>query len=219
MRKKIYLPIFLLLISILACADVPQDPGGTDAPSIPTPVDRIDAKEAIQTYAQDVLGFQIPQLVAGGAAGEISLPVSLQNDVDLAIDLAGTTYLGFWSGGIASLSFGDSDLSGDFFADIRDGALGVFARNIDTAPPVDPAAALDLIRGTYPGLAGYQWFEAPTEKGYAFTTGDADRISVQSWSIELTGTTIHAGVAPGVLDNQSFVWVVVATGVLATPFQ
>jgi hypothetical protein len=68
-------------------------------------------------------------------------------------------------------------------------------------------------------LSSYPWVGTPSEKGYAFTAGEADRVSVQSWSVELTGTTIHAGVAPGVLDNQSFVWVVVASGVLATPFQ
>jgi hypothetical protein len=224
MHKRILFPIFLLVVSILACADMPQGPGdielsGTVTHSAPTPVDKVDAKEAIQTYAQDVLGLQIPNLFAGGAAGELSLPVSMQNDVEVAIDLAGTTYFGVWSGGIASLSFGDSDVSGDFVADVRDGALGVFALNRDTAPPADPASALDLVRETYPGLSGYQWFETPTEKGYAFTSGEADRVSVQSWSVELTGTTVNAGVAPGVLENQSFVWVVVASGVLATPFQ
>jgi hypothetical protein len=224
MNKKILLPIFLLVVSILACTGLPQGPGdfelsGTVTHSAPTPVDQIDAKEAIQTYAQDVLGLPIPKLIAGGAAGEISLPVSLQDDVDLAIDLAGTTYFGFWSGGIASLSFGDSDVSGDFVADVRDGALGVFALNVDTAPPTDPAAALDLIRETYPGLSGYQWIETQAEKGYAFTAGEVDGVSVQSWSVELTGTTIKAGVAPGVLNNQSFVWAIVASGVLATPFE
>ena len=152
-------------------------------------------------------------------ARDISLPLNLQDNVEVAVDLAGTTYFGFWSGGIASLSFGDSDVSGDFVADVRDGTLGVFALTVGSAPPTDPAAALNLIRSTYPGLSGYQWVETPSEKGYTFTTGEAERVSIESWSVELTGTTLNAGVVPGLLNDQSFVWVVVASGILAAPFQ
>lgn len=213
MRKKIFLPILILMIVTLACGGAPQEN------DVPAPSDKIDVKEAIQTYAQDVLGLEILSLFAGGTTGELSLPVSMQDGVEVALDLAGTTYFGVWSGGIASLSFGDSDVSGDLAADVRDGALGVFAVTVGTAAPEDPAAALDLIRQTYPGLSGYQWIETPTEQGYTFTTAEADNVSVQSWSVELTGTTINAGVVPGLLDNQSLVWVVVASGVLAAPFQ
>ena len=224
MNKKILLPFFLLFVSILACAGIPQRPddvelGGTVTHSAPTLVDKIDAKEAIQTYAQDVLGLQLDSLFAGGAAGDISLPLSLKDNVEIAIDLAGTSYFGFWSGGIASLSFGDSDVSGDFMADVRDGTLGVFALNVGSAPPTDPTDALNLIQLTYPGLNSYQWIETPAENGYTFTTGEAESVSIQSWSVELTGTTLNAGVVPGLLSNQSFVWVVVASGVLAAPFQ
>jgi hypothetical protein len=211
MRKKIFLPFLLLLALILACGGLPQN-------GDPTPDDEIDAKEAIQTYANDVLGLEITQLFAGGASGELNLPVTLQDDVEIALDLAGTTYFGFWSGGIASLSFGDSDVSGDFIADVRDGALGVFAITAYSAVPENPDAVLEIILETYPALAAYQWTEISTEQGYAFTAGEAERVSVQSWSVELTGTTINAGVAPGIIENQSFVWVVVASGVLATPF-
>jgi len=211
MRKKILLPILLLLILTLACGGLPQNGEST-------PEDEIDAKEAIQTYANDVLGLKITRLLAGGASGELNLPVTLQNDVEIALDLAGTTYFGVWSGGIASLSFGDSDVSGDFKADVRDGALGVFAVTAYSALPEDSGMALNLILETYPALAGYQWIETTAEQGYAFTTGEADHVSVQSWSVELTGTTINAGVAPGVIKDQSFVWVVVASGVLAAPF-
>lgn len=224
MNKKIFLPIFLLIVSILACSLIPQEVGdeelrGTVTHSTPSLVDKIDAKQAIQTYAQDVLALQINNLFAGGAAGDISLPLKLQDNVDIAVDLAGTTYFGFWSGGIASLSFGDSDVSGDFAADVRDGTLGVFALTVGSAPPTDAAAALSLIQSTYPGLTGYQWVETPSETGYTFTTGEVESVSIESWSVELTGTTLNAGVVPGLLNDQSFVWVVVASGVLAAPFQ
>jgi len=213
MQKKIILPIIILMIVILACGGAPPDNNPPD------PVEKISAKEAIQTYAQDVLGLEIANLFAGGTTGELSLPVNMQDGVDIAIDLAGTTYFGVWSGGLASLSFGDSDVSGDLAADVRDGALGVFAVNVGTAMPEDPTASLNLIRETYPELSDYQWIEIPSEQGYAFTAVEMDDVSVQSWSVELTGTTINAGVSPGLLNNQSFVWVVVASGVLAAPFQ
>ena len=214
----------MLIVSILACSLIPQKIGdvelrGTVTHSTPSLVDKIDAKLAIQTYAQDVLSLQLKNLFAGGAAGDISLPLNLQDDVDIAVDLAGTTYFGFWSGGIASLSFGDSDVSGDFMADVRDGTLGVFALTVGSAPPQDPATALNLIQSTYPGLTGYQWIETPSETGYTFTTGEVESVSIESWSVELTGTTLNAGVVPGLLNDQSFVWVVVASGVLAAPFQ
>lgn len=224
MNKKILFPIFLLIVSILACSLIPQKVGdvelrGTVTHSTPSLVDKIDAKQAIQTYAQDVLSLQINNLFAGGAAGDISLPLTLQDNVDIAVDLAGTTYFGFWSGGIASLSFGDSDVSGDFMADVRDGTLGVFALTVGSAPPTDSNAALNLIQSSYPGLTGYQWVETPSDTGYTFTTGEVENVSIESWSVELSGTTLNAGVVPGLLSDQSFVWVVVASGVLAAPFQ
>lgn len=212
MRIKIFLPFLILLVLTLACGGLPTN-------GEPDPDDEIGAKEAIQTYASDILGLEIPKLLAGGASGELNLPVNMQDDVEVALDLAGTTYFGVWSGGIASLSFGDSDISGDFKADVRDGALGVFAITAYSALPEDSATALNMILETYPALSGYQWIETPSEQGYSFTAGEADRVSVQSWSVELTGTTINAGVAPGVINSQSFVWVVVASGVLAAPFE
>ena len=224
MIRKILLPIFLLVIALIACGWLPQSLSdiklsGTVTHTAPTPVDKVDAKQAIQTYAQDVLGIQVPKLIAGGGSGEISLPVNLMEEIDIAVDLAGRTYFGVWSGGIASLSYGDSDLVGDFSADMCDGALGVFTLNVKSETPEGAADALNLLLETYPGLIGYQWVETPTETGYAFTTGELDHVSVESWSLVLSGTTINAGVVPGVLDNQSFVWVVVASGLLAAPFQ
>jgi hypothetical protein len=223
MRTKLLIPMILLIAVVLACSIFPQgtddlELSGTVTHSAPTPVDKVDAKEAIQTYARDVLGLEIPSLVAGGTSGELSLPLSMQDGIEVAIDLAGTTYFGVWLGGVSSLSFGDSDVSGDLIADIRDGSLGVFAVTVGESPPTDPTAALDLIQRTYPALSSYEWIETPTEQGYSFVTGAADNVDMQSWSVELTGTTINAGVTSAVLENQSLVWVVVASGVLAAPF-
>lgn len=212
MNHKILLPILALFFAILAC-NSPQ-PGETESPA-----NKIEAKEAIQTYARDVLGLEIPNSMrAGGTAGEISLPVSLQDGVDVAVDLAGTTYFGVWSGGAASLSFGDGDVSGDFIADVRDGALGVFGVTHKAALPTEPAAAIALIEQVYPGLGRYEWEETTTAQGqgFSFSARQPENASVQSWSVELTGTTIRAGVAPGIGQNQSLVWVVLASGALAS---
>ena len=53
MRKKIVLPILILIIVTLACGGAPQEN------DVPAPSEKIDAKEAIQTYARDVLGLEI----------------------------------------------------------------------------------------------------------------------------------------------------------------
>ena len=73
MLKKILLFLVVLLFAVLACS-IPQKGddiklNGTVTHSAPTPVNKVDAKEAIQAYAQDVLGFEISNLFAGGTAG------------------------------------------------------------------------------------------------------------------------------------------------------
>ncbi len=219
-QKKILAAILALVLAILACngEDGPRLSGtATYQPS--TPVTKIEAKEAIQVYAGDVLGLAIDNLLAGGTSGELNLPVTTQEGVELAIELAGTTYFGIWKGGIASLSFGDSEVSGDWVADVRDGTLGVFAVTQAVAPPGDSAAALALIQATYPALSAYQWSEVPLGQGFGFVAAEAESVSVQSWSVTLTGSTIRAGVSPGAQADRSLVWVVVASGVLAAPLQ
>ena len=221
-KSKWLLSLLVLLIAILACTgpegeELPQIAGTVTYEESP-PVTKIEAKEAIQVYARDVLGIEIPNLRAGGTSGEINLPVSTQEGVEVAIDLAGTTYLGFWKSGIASLSFGDSEVSGDLIADVQDGSLGAFAIRVEQAFPADAPTALGMILTTYPGLIWYEFFETPTEEGFAFTAGQADDIGIQGWDVTLTGTTISVGVKPGVQDGKSLVWVVVASGALAAPF-
>jgi len=220
-EKKLIFAILVLWLVALACAgsdiaDVPQL-AGTAAFEESTPVTNIEAKEAIQVYAREVLGIDIPNLMAGGTSGEINLPVSTQEGIEVAIELAGTTYLGFWKGGVASLSFGDSEVSGDLIADVQDGSLGAFATRVDQAYPPDAATALGMILATYPGIAGYEFFETPVEEGIAFTAGQADDIGVQGWDVTLIGITISVGVKPGIQEGKTIVWVVVASGALATP--
>ena len=220
-KNKGLLAILALLLAILACAgpDIEDAPkiAGTITYEESTPVTQIEAKEAIQIYGRDVLGIDIPNLMAGGASGEINLPVSTQEGVDVAIDLAGTTYLGFWKSGVASLSIGDSEVNGDLIAEVQDGTLGAFAIRVDQAFPSDAPTALGMIITTYPKLAGYEFFETNVEEGFGFTAGQTNDIHLQGWNVSLTGTTISVGVKPGIREANPIVWVVVASGDLATP--
>jgi hypothetical protein len=221
-RVKWILVLAVLLLAILACAtpeigDVPRL-AGTVTHEESTPVAQVDAVEAIRTYALDVLGLDIPDLKAGGTSGTINLPISTNEGVEVAIGLAGTTYFGLWKEGFASLSIGDSAVSGDLFADVQDGSLGAFAVRVDQAVPQDAPTALGMIMATYPGLNGYKFYETPIEEqGFEFAAGQADDIRLRDWEVTLTGTTISAGVRPGIQDGKSIVWVVVASGALATP--
>jgi hypothetical protein len=117
----------VLLLAILACNAPMPDEGpslaGTVAYEPGDSVAPVDAKETIRTYAREVLGLEIPELVAGGKSGELNLPVSTMDGVQVAIGLAGTTYVGVWRQGAASLSFGDSEVGGDLYADVQDGSL------------------------------------------------------------------------------------------------
>jgi hypothetical protein len=212
-----------LLLAILACATPQTDEvprlAGTVAVEGSTPVAQIDAVEAIRTYALDVLGLDIPDLKAGGTSGGINLPISTNEGVEVAIDLAGTTYFGFWKQGLASLSIGDSAVSGDLYADVQDGSLGAFAVRMDQAVPQDAPTALGMILVTFPGLNSYEFYETPIdEQGFEFSASQADDIQLRDWAVTLTGTTITAGVRSGIQDGKSIVWVVVASGALAAPF-
>jgi hypothetical protein len=217
-RQRWILALVAILMAVMACSI----PGPGDSPRISetesAPVPQIDAEAAIQTYAQNVLGLDIPDLKAVGKSGEINLPISTLEGVEFAVDFAGTTYAGIWSRGAASLSFGDSTISGDLYADVQDGSLGAFAVRVDHDYPADAPTALGLILTTYPGISGYEYFETPAEdRGFEFYAGKADNIGIQDWGVTLTGTTIRAGVKPGVLGGNSVVWVVVASGALASP--
>jgi hypothetical protein len=226
MRKQRYLyVIFVLFLGILACATPAGDGSAGLSGTVEvdgTRVPQVDAVAAIQTYAQEVLGLNIPNLRAGGTSGEINLPITTQDGVDVALDMAGTTYFGFWNQGIASLSIGDSTVSGDWEADVEDGSVGAFLVRQNQPMPADAITALNQLISTYPGLENYDLVETPIEdldvQGFSFSAQIVDDIQIQSWEVTLTGTNIHAGVAPGVQQGRSVIWVVVASGALASPF-
>ncbi|HIE57422.1 MAG TPA: hypothetical protein EYP88_04220 [Anaerolineales bacterium] len=213
MSRKLFLPIFVLTLLALAC-------GRTSTPEAPTttPQGEVSAKDAIQTYASSVLGLEVDKLWAGGTEGDISLPTWLQHDVDVAINLSGETYFGLWTQGIAMLAFGNGEVSGDFNADIKDGAMAVFIVREGGGYPEDANAALNMLLQTYPALNRYTWEELPDKTGFSFTATNPQDFGIQSWSLELTGTMLKAGVMPGI-GGQNAVWVVTASGALSKPFE
>nr|HID14435.1 hypothetical protein [Anaerolineae bacterium] len=226
-RRNKLLALLVLLLAALACSNQPgAGPvlSGTVTHTAPTPVPPAQAQAAIRDYARNVLGLEIGNIIAGGAAGQINLPVTTKEGVDAAMDLAATTYFGLWENGLASLSVGDTTISSadseqDLIAEIEDGALGVFAISLEREPPPNPAAALDLIRTTYPGLAGFQFTPTPVERGFAFTSARTEDINITAWGIVLTATTVNAGAGPGINEGRTLVWVVVASGALRAPFK
>ncbi len=225
-RRNKLLALFALFLAVLACSNQPgQGPvlSGTVTHTAPTPVPPADAQAAIRDYARNVLGLEIENIIAGGTSGQINLPVTTKEGVDAAVDLAATTYFGLWENGLASLSIGDTTISSaeaeqDLIAQIEDGALGVFAISLERELPPDSAAALDLIRATYPGLAGFEFTPTPVEQGFAFTSVRTEDLNVTAWGIVLTATTVNAGVSPGINEGRTLVWVVVASGALGAPF-
>lgn len=213
---------WLMMFTVLVLAALACQGGGnlsgtpTVVPS--TPVGSYEAADAIKTYANDVLGLTITNVIAGGVSGEISLPVVTQEGVDAAIELAGTTYLGFWSEGLASVSLGVGTISGDMISDLQDASLGLFSIRRDVQPPQTAAEALRLIEETYPALAGLPWKEEPVATGFGFSAGRTESLNFTGARINLTGTVVSAGVNPGAVPNRAFVWTAVAAGQLATPF-
>jgi len=67
-----------------------------------------------------VLGIAVEVKTAGGRTGTITLPGEAQKSVDAAVTLAGTTYNGILTDGLASVSLGDGQISGDLTAQALD---------------------------------------------------------------------------------------------------
>jgi hypothetical protein len=224
-NKWMYFPL-LLLLAILACTSrVPTEPpkiAGTVSVQRSTPISQEEAISAIHAYAKDVLGLDIEDLKATGRSGEITFPMSTKEGVDTAVDLAGTTFFGFWDDGITSLSIGDSTVSGDLEADIEDGSLGTFWLWVDQPYPGVESEALSMVLETFPGLSGIDFIKTEREgidtQGFEFMSKQTDEVRLQNWGVTLTGTTFRIGVRPGIRQGRSIIWAVVASGALASPF-
>jgi hypothetical protein len=175
-----------------------------------------DAAEAICSYASHVLGIAVEVKTASGRTGTITLPGEVQRSVDAAVTLAGTTYNGILTDGLASVSLGDGKISGDLTADIESASLGVFVLTQERTLPATEAAALALIKSTFPGIAGLDYVAKPQAgKGYSFqattTTQILDPNSRQYVAISQSALV---AVTPGLRSGRVLVWAVVANGTL-----
>jgi len=222
--KWIFLPLFLLLGN-LSCTPFIQDGSprldGTISVERSTKVSQSVAAEIIKTYTQEVLGLDLEGFRASGRSGEINLPVSIKEDVDIALELAGTTYFGVWKDGMASLSIGESNSSGDMYADVKGGSLGTFFVRANRPFPTDAENALSIVLSTFPELSGIDFVEIPNVddelRWFEFVSKQTDDIHIQEWDVNITGTIYRVGVSTGARQGRSFVWAVVGSGDLAAP--
>ncbi|MBN2147957.1 MAG: hypothetical protein JW726_11235 [Anaerolineales bacterium] len=197
-----------------------EDNANTPQPPEWTPAAQAEAQQAIQDYARDVLGIEVQILIGTGLIQDLSLPLLVEEGANDAIALSGVTYFGVWDDGIASLSMGEGSVSGDTNADLQEGSLGIFSLRMSQAMPEDANAALALIKQTYPGLVALDFYpDAVENEAFAFSTSKAQDYSIRDGQATLSGTLITAGVSPARRPNMIMVWVVVASGALATPLE
>jgi len=130
--------------------------GGVPAtpPQSSLPTD-YDAAQAITQYAANVLHVNVEVVVAGSKAGDVPVPQSVQESLDAAINVAGTTYAGLLQNGAASVSLGAGNISGNMDADIQDASLGAFSLLQAGAVPTNETDALVLVQVTFPGIADW----------------------------------------------------------------
>lgn len=215
-----------LLIGVIACASPSEGQSihfdGTIAVERGTPIPQVEAVEALQTYAQEVLGMSLLDLRAGGRMGEVNLPIANQEGLEVAFEMAGITYWGFWNQGFGSLSVGDSTITGDWTADVQDGSIGIYVVRQEQDFPENAVTALNQVMSTFPNLNRYEFIESPIEgfdvQGFSFSAEQVDDIHIQSWEATLTGTMIYAGVTPGMQGSRSIAWAFIASGALAALF-
>ena len=204
-----------------------EPPPGSDiqrtplpGPPTPTPRSKQDSEEAIEAYARDVLGFEVEITFATGLVQDLNIPLSAEEGVDSALALSGVTHFGLWPNGLAAVAFGEGSISGDYLTDIQNASLGAFSLRLDQPMPGDGAAALALLQSTYPALSSFSLVQdQEAAEGFLFYSAEAENYQLQSVQATLTGTVVRAGVAPGRRADSSVVWVVIASGALATPFK
>lgn len=180
-----------------------------------TRVAEYDAAQAITTYARDVLGLSVQVLQAGGARGKLTLPPFAEQSVRAAASLAGVTYFGRLENGEASVSLGQGSVSGDMTLDIQSASLGAFSLARREGMPDGEGAALDLIKQTFPGIAGLEYAPFEAEQGYAFVAASShEGIDWQTRQ----ASVIFQGVLVGVMPlgrAQTAVYAIVGSGTLA----
>lgn len=201
---------------LVGCAG--QGVGSTPVPITVAPGEQTtayDASQAIRSYASRVLGLNVTVKSASGRKGTIILPAEAQQSVNAAIKLAGVTYWGLLDGGLASVSLGDGEISGDLTADIESASLGVFVMTRQGALPASEAEALAQIGRTFPGIAGLDYVARPRKgKGYTFQATTTVRSLDPSGKVVAVAQSVVVSVTPALRRGRVLVWVVMANGTL-----
>jgi len=212
---------FTILVSLLIglfLAGCGGAPGRTPVPVTVEPGERAteyDASEAIRSYADRVLGITVQVKSAGGRKGTIILPVEAQQSVDAAVTLAGATYWAVLEDGLASVSLGDGEISGDLTADIESASLGVFVLTQEGTLPAGSDEALARIKATFPGIADLDYVPRPRQgKGYAFQATTTVKSLDPSGKVVAVGQSVMVAVTPALRQGRVLVWAVVANGTL-----
>jgi hypothetical protein len=181
-----------------------------------TRVSDYDAKQAIATYAVEVLGITVNVVRAGGARGAVTLPPSVERDVEAGASIAGVTYVGLLENGGASVSLGQGAVSGDLALDVQSASLGAFSLLSQNAMPADQAAALALVKQTFPGIAALDYTPIQAEQGFAFVaTSSHQGVDWQTRQATLVGQAVQAGIIP-TGRAQIAIYAVVGNGAFAT---
>jgi len=125
------------------------------------------------------------------------------------------TYFGILEDALASVSLGDGEISGNLTADIESASLGAFVMTQEGTLPANEAAALALIRATFPGIAGLDYTAQPQRRqGYTFRAQTTTQALDPGGQIAVVGQSVLAAVTPGLRQGRVLVWVVVANGTL-----
>jgi len=215
-RKLLLISVLMGTLSLIACAG--RGATGTPVPVTVEPGERAteyDASEAIRSYANRVLGITVQVKSAGGRKGTITLPGKAQKSVNAAVKLAGATYWGVLDGGLASVSLGDGEISGDLTADIESASLGVFVMTQEGTLPAGPDGALARIKATFPGIADLDYVARPQQgRGYAFQATTTVKSLDPSGKVVAVAQSVMVSVTPALRQGRVLVWAVVANGTL-----
>ena len=193
---------------------------GAPAPNL-TAVPASDAAVVIQTYAQEMLGISVQVTQARGVSGPLTVAPTLSTagsqSMQAAVHLAMAAYAGRLSGGVGVVAYGSGQVSGDLTADIEAASLGAFSLQSSAGYPDDAAAALDLVKRTFPALARLNLAAQTTTDGYAFyVTDQTTTVNPRTQQAEVTALAALVGVLPG---SSVIVYVVLGTGDFAATIQ
>jgi hypothetical protein len=138
----------------------------------PTRLPNEEAAEAIQTYAEEVLGISVTIKKAGGFSStfirdQVQIPKG-STAQSATVKLALKNYGAVLSNGAATLSYGSGTVSGDITVDVQASSLGVYSLVVASAGTLDANSALTLAKATFPGLEDLTYTAYTTTKGFAW---------------------------------------------------